>query len=207
MKIHDKLDGIFNRGSKVKVLRFLFREEDEHTGRRIARAVGLSPSLTHSALAELASERLIEVKEKGRSKLYRLRKDNIVVKKLLIHLFESERGLYGDLLKEVKKGLAKAGEGVVTLAVFGSVAAKREAVGSDFDLLVVVENTAVKKTVQGRIDRLGVSLAERYGIALSPYIVVKGQLKGGRSKILPLIKSIQSNYKLIYGEPLERLMA
>ena len=42
MKIHNRLDEILSRGSKIKVLRYLFREDDEHTGLGIAKTVGIN---------------------------------------------------------------------------------------------------------------------------------------------------------------------
>ena len=58
MRIHDKLDEILKQGSKIKILRFLFAEKDEHTGRRIARGIAMSPSSTYNTLQEMRREGL-----------------------------------------------------------------------------------------------------------------------------------------------------
>ena len=207
MKIHNKLDEILSRGSKVKVLRYLFLEDDEQTGRGIARAVEMSPSLVHSILSELFAESLVEVREKGKAKLYRLRRGSHIVKKLLQPLFEGEQNLFKDLTRDLKTGILKSRQDVLSVSIFGSVAAKKETVGSDLDLLVVVGTASGKRNIQRSIDELSIDVAGKYGITLSPYVVTKGELKKKRSRELPLVKSILANNQLIYGEPVERILA
>lgn len=207
MKIHHKLDEILSRGSKVKVLRYLFLENDELTGRGIARAVGMSPSLVHSVLSDLFAEGLVEVKEKGKAKLYRLRRGSHIVKKLLQPLFEAERDLFKDIIKEIKYGIPRSRKEVVNVSIFGSVAAGRETARSDLDLLVVVGSASGKETIQRSIDELSIGLAEKYGITLSPYVVTEGELKKKQDRKLPLVKSLLANNQLIYGEPVERILA
>jgi len=207
MKIHDQLDGILSRGSKVRILRYLFQEDDEHTGRGIARAVGMSPSMAHSVLSELSAEGLVDVREKGRAKLYRLRMDSYIVEKVLGPLFEGEQNLFKDLTRDLKTGILKSRQDVLSVSIFGSVAAKKETVGSDLDLLVVVGTASGKRNIQRSIDELSIDVAEKYGITLSPYVVTKGELKKKRSRELPLVKSILANNQLIYGEPVERILA
>ena len=207
MKIHSRLDDILSRGSKVKVLRCLFREDDAQTGRGIARAAGMSPSMAHSVLSELFGEGLVDVRKKGQARLYRLRKESYIVEKLLGPLFQGEDDLFKDLINDLKSGILRSKQKVENISIFGSVAAGRETVRSDLDLLVVVGTASGKKSIQKSIDELSISLAEKYGIVLSPYVVTGRELKEKRDRKLPLIKSILSNNHLIYGEPVERILA
>jgi len=177
MKLHNKLDETFSRGSKVRVLRYLFREQDEHTGRGIANAVGLSPSITHAVLKELAAEGLLDIRVKGKAKLYKLREDHYVVKQILSPLFESEMKLFATMFAEIKSGILKARGDVMTIAVFGSVAEGNETVKSDLDLLVVTRNISGKKKVEMLLDKLTTGLAEKYSMALSPYILTIFEVK------------------------------
>ena len=207
MKIHNQLDKIFSRGSKVKVLRYLFREDDEHTGRGIASEVGMSPSMAHSVLLELSVDGLVDVRKKGNAKLYRLRGGSYVLDKLLKPLFEGEQDLLKELIKDLKSGVLSSGVEVINISIFGSVAAGRETVRSDLDLLVVVGTSSGKKVIQSSIDKLSICLAEKYEIALSPYVVTGGELMKRRDQKLPLVKSIIDNNQFIYGEPVERILA
>jgi len=207
MKLHYQLDEIFSRGSKVKILRYLFREDDEQTGRGIARAVGMSPSMAHSVLSELSAEGLVDVKKNGNAKLYRLRRGNHILEKLLKPLFAGEQDIFRELIKDLNSGLLSSEQEIVNISIFGSVAARRETVRSDLDLLVVIGTGSDKKSIQNSIDKLSIDLAEKYGIALSPYVVTGGELKKRRDRQLPLVKSILDNNQLIYGEPVERILA
>jgi len=207
MKIHDQLDGIFSRGSKVKVLRYLFREDDEHTGRGIARALGMSPSMAHSVLSELSADGLVNVRKKGQAKLYQLRRKNYIFKKLLNPLFEQEQDLSRKIITDLKAEILSTKQEIFTISIFGSVAARRETVQSDLDLLVVAKTSSGKKAIQKSIDKLSLSLADKYGIALSPYIVTAKEFRLKRDQGLPLVRSILNNNHLIHGEPVERILA
>lgn len=207
MKIHDQLDGIFSRGSKVKILRYLFREDDENTGRGIAKALGMSPSMAHSVLSDLSADGLVDVRKKGKAKLYQLRRKSHIFKKLLKPLFEQEQDLSRELIHDLKSGILSTKQEVLNISIFGSVAARRETVQSDLDLLVVVRTGPGKKAIQSSIDKLSISLAEKYGIALSPYIVTGKEFRQKRDRELPLVRSILNNNHLIHGEPVERILA
>lgn len=207
MKIHDPLDEIFGRGSKIKVLRHLFFAGDENTGRAIAQALGMSPSMAHSVLADLLAEGVVTVREKGRAKLYRMRQGSRVVEKLLAPLFQAERKLLRDVAGEIKAGLAESSREILNVSIFGSVAAGKETERSDLDLLVVLETGRSEKTVLKSLDRLSVVLAREYGINLSPYLVTRAGLKTRQARKLPLISSILGNNQLVYGQPIEKILA
>jgi DNA-binding transcriptional ArsR family regulator len=76
MKIYNKLDEILERGSKIRILRYLYLEKDECTGRAIARSIEMSPSSTYTTLQEMRAEGLISARKKGKAILYRLREEN-----------------------------------------------------------------------------------------------------------------------------------
>jgi len=65
----------------------------------------------------------------------------------------------------------------MTIAVFGSVAEGNETVKSDLDLLVVTRNISGKKKVEMLLDKLTTGLAEKYSMALSPYILTIFEVK------------------------------
>ena len=145
MKIHDKLDEILNQGSKIKILRFLFTENDEHTGRGIANAINMSASSTHKALQEMTKIGIINARKKGKAILYKISKNNHVVKKLLLPLFEKEKTIYDDIVTFIKKALTKRKSDILSAAFFGSVAKKQETVKSDIDLVVVIKDNSKHK--------------------------------------------------------------
>ncbi|MCK5580187.1 MAG: nucleotidyltransferase domain-containing protein [Candidatus Omnitrophica bacterium] len=207
MIIHDKLDEILRQGSKIKILRFLFVEKDEHTGRAIARAIGMSVSSTHKALREMMSEGLIGARKKGNAILYKIKEENYIVKELLGPLFEKERSLYQDMISLIIRYLAKQKRGIISMAIFGSVARGAETSKSDIDLVIVVENKIVKEKIDKAMDTLSVDMAKKFSVAISPYILTKIEIKRKYVKKQAIINAILENNRLIYGEPIERILA
>lgn len=207
MRIHDKLDEILRHGSKIKILRFLFTEKDEHTGRNIAKGIGMSPSSTHKTLQEMKKEGLISARKKGNAILYKLRQDNYVVKKLLSPLFEKEKFIYNDIVLLIKRHLLQAKEDIVSIAVFGSVARKEETSRSDMDLLILLKNKTGKIRVDKLLDKLHVDMVKKFGVAISPYVLTKSEIRLKYNQKQRIIKSILDNNELIYGEPIERILA
>ena len=207
MKLYNKLDEILNQPSKIKVLRFLFAEGGEHTGRGVAKATGLSPSMTHGVLGEMKAVGIIGAQRKDNAVLYCLKRDNYFVKKLLAVLFEKEEGIYDDVVDFIKTKLKKYKATINSLAVFGSVAQGNESKESDFDLLVVVKLEQNRVRIESVLDELCVDLAKEFGIALSPYILSRARFKKRYLEKKKVIEAIIKNNQLIYGEPVERIIA
>lgn len=207
MKIHDKLDEILKHGSKIKILRFLFVERDEHTGRRIARGIGMSASSTYKTLQKMKGEGLISVRKKGNAILYKLQENNHIVKKLLEPLFEKEKSIYSDVISSITKNLFREKKEIVSIAIFGSVARKEETSKSDIDLVVITKDKTGKTKIDKAMDKLSIDMAEKFGAAISPYILTKAEIKKRHLKKQAIIRSILNNNQLIYGEPIERILA
>ena len=207
MRIYNKLDEILDQGAKIKILRFLFTEKDEYTGRGIAKAIGMSASATYNILQDMKKASIIGAKKKGNSILYKLREENYFVKKLLATLFEKEKGIYRDVISSIKKKLLINRSSILSIAIFGSVAINGETPRSDMDLLIVVQNSLDKNRMNSLADKLIVEMAKTFGIALSPYILTKTEMRNRYSRKQKLILSILKNNRLVYGEPIERILA
>jgi len=207
MRIHDKLDEILKHGSKIKILRFLFAEKDEHTGRSIAKGISMSPSSTHRTLLIMADEGLISSRKKGKAILYMLRQDHYVVRKLLGPLFEKEKLIYSDIISLIKRHLLRANGDIATVAVFGSVVRKEETSGSDIDLLVILRDKSGKSRVDKVLDNLHADIVKSFGASLSPYVLTVSEIRHRHNEKKRIIKSILDNNELIYGEPVERILA
>lgn len=207
MKIHNKLDEVLKQGSKIKILRFLFTERDEYTGRGIARGIGMSASSTYKTLQNMKEEGLIGARKKGNAILYKLRENNHIVKKLLEPLFEKEKSIYSDIICSIKKHLFPEKKEILSIAIFGSVAREEETSGSDIDMIVITKDKIGKIKIDKAMDRLSIDLGKKFGAAISPYILTKAEIKKRYAKKQPIICSILNNNRLIYGEALERILA
>lgn len=207
MKIHNSLDEILQQGAKIKILRFLFSEKDEHTGRGIAKGIGMSASSTHKTLQEMKGAGLIKVRKKGNASLYRLQEDNYIVKELLEPLFKKEKSLYKDIISLIKRDLLQQKEKIVSIAIFGSVVRKEETSRSDLDLVIIAEDKIGKARIDKAINKLSIDMAKKFSVAISPYILTKTEIRKKFIKKQTIISSILENHQLIYGEPIERILA
>jgi predicted nucleotidyltransferase/biotin operon repressor len=207
MKIHNKLDKLLSQNSKVKIIRLLLYEKDEHTGRGIAKAINMSASATYKALQEMKDEGLIDVRRMGNAILYKLKEDNYYVRNLLLPLFEKEKSVFSDIVNLIKKILLEKKEGIISVAIFGSVANMKETLESDIDLLIITINDKKRQKIKGSLDELSIGMAKKYRVAISPYVLTKEEIQQKYFKGKPIIKSIMNNNILIYGEPIERILA
>ncbi len=207
MKIYDKLDEILKNGSKIKILRFLFTEGDEHTGRGIARGISMSVSSTYSTLQRMKDEGLLSVRKKGNAILYKLQKNNYIVKKLLEPLFEKEKSISNDIVSFIARNLFREKKEIISIAIFGSVARKEERSRSDIDLVVIAKSKIGKSKVDKAMDKLSIDVAKKFGASISPYILTEAEIKRKYNEKQPIIHSILNSNQLIYGEPIERILA
>lgn len=206
MRIHDKLNEILSQGAKIKILRFLSAEKDEHTGRGIAKSISMSPSSTYNTLQEMKKEGLVSARKKGNAILYKLQEENYIVKKLLGPLFEKEKSLYDDMISLIKKRLLRAGDNIISIAVFGSVVRKEETAQSDIDVLVIIKNKTEKSNIDKTIDELYTDMAKKFSASISPYVLTIKEIRQKHRRKKSIIKSILDNNQLIYGEPIERIV-
>jgi predicted nucleotidyltransferase len=207
MKIHDVLNSVLRHKGKVKVLRFLLSGKEEYTGRGIAAGVSMSPSATHAILKDLRRDGLITVRKVGNALLYTLNKEVYVVKEILVPMFEKEKDVYRKLIARIERSVKKQRNTIVSVVLFGSVVKKEETAESDVDILVITRTTHGKRMVDTVMDELCITIAKEFDAVLSPYILTVAELRSTDPKRKRLIDSILENNRLIYGEPIERILA
>ncbi|VAW15597.1 hypothetical protein MNBD_BACTEROID05-34 [hydrothermal vent metagenome] len=207
MKIFDRLDETLSHKPKIKVLRFLAIGKGEYTGRGIARAVGMSASSIHQILQEMKDENLVVVRKIGNAILYKIYAENYIIKNLIMPLFEKEKRIYDDLVLLIKKQLKEGKDEISCVAVFGSVAQRKETAKSDLDLVVITKTKKGKTKIDKLMDNLSISLANKFQVLLSPYILGYDEIKKMNTKKSALVRNILKNNRLIDGEPIERILA
>lgn len=92
--IHTLEDLLAGTG-RIAVLRALVRADGSMTGRQIARSAGLSHAGATRILSRLTDAGLVIRREVGRANLHHLNRDDPVVERLVVPLFEAEERLAG----------------------------------------------------------------------------------------------------------------
>lgn len=207
MRIHQPLNKILNNETKVKILRFLYSNGIEWSGRRIAREIQISPATCHKALQELYSEGILLLRNVGKTYLYQFNHDNYVAEELLRPLFKKEERLLkviSRLLRDEFSGKVK--ERIVSIALFGSVEKREDRPDSDIDLLVLVTRAKDKEKIEKAFDNLNEKTMRLFGKIVSPYIESVSGFRRKYKQGLPVVKEIVQSHKLISGKSLREVI-
>ena len=100
------LDHILGQLSKIKIIRFLIKAGVPMNGREIGKAVGLSHVRCYTILKEFSEQGIVSLRQIGRSTVYELQQNHIVVKYWLKPLFLKEELLKNSLARAVTNYLS-----------------------------------------------------------------------------------------------------
>ena len=207
MRIHQPLNKILNNETKVKVLRFLYKNDIEWSGRRIAREIQISPATCHKALGELYSEGILLLRNVGKTYLYQFNHENYVSKELLRPLFKKEERLLKVISRLMRDEFSeKVKERIVSIALFGSVEKREDRPDSDIDLLVLVTRAKDKEKIEKSFDNLNEKTMRLFGKIVSPYIESVSGFRRKYKQGLPVAKEIVQSHKLISGKSLREVI-
>jgi len=203
MKYTRPLDDILGQKSSVRVLRYLADGMVEDSGRQIASAVGMSPTVVHRALGDLVAQGVVRTRRVGNTHLFALDEKNYLVEEMLLPLFGEERKLTERLALEVAR---TATPDAVSVILFGSVAAGSEQAYSDVDLLVIAEDSRAKKRLAASFSENAGDFMARFGNVLSPYIITRHDFKHRYRRGDGLIKAAVRQGRLVHGEPISEVV-
>ena len=207
MRIHQPLNKILNNETKVKVLRFLYSNDIEWSGRRIAREIQISPATCHKALQELYSEGIVLLHNVGKTYLYQFNHENYVAKELLHPLFKKEERLLKVISRLLRDEFSeKVKERIVSIALFGSVEKREDRSDSDIDLLVLVARAKDKERIEKAFDNFNEKIMKSFGKIASPYIESVSGFRRKYRQGLPVVEEIVQSHKLISGKSLREVI-
>lgn len=204
MLITNPLDGILGQASKVSILRFLATTNAELNGREIAVAVGLSHVKVHTALKELSKHGVVIMRRSGKSILYRLNLNNVLVKDLLLPLFEEEAKI-GEALKEIISKHLKRPKPTSAI-LFGSFATGNAKPDSDLDVLIVASNKRDIPMLNEALEKVEEIITASFGNQLAPIVMSKKEFKEKFKNKDKLITNITREGRVIFGNTINDLI-
>lgn len=200
------LDRLMDNKIKTRILRILCKRNTGHTGRQLARELGISPTTASKFLGGLAKEGVLTISGVGQAYLYKLNDKNYAVKNILAPFFQKEKNIFDVLTALIRKNLSKSSVDIESAVIFGSVAKKEQNAKSDVDLLVVVKNIKDKKKIEYIMNKASGVIAQNFQTIVSPYILTVDQFRKKHKEKSPIIKEIIGSYILISGKSPERLI-
>jgi predicted nucleotidyltransferase len=204
MRFRHVLDDILGRRSNVVLLRFLVRTRGEHSGRDLARLVGLDHKTCHAALRGLTAQGVVDSRRLGTALAYRLRDRHPVVQDILKPAFAREEDLAERFVRDAAK-LARTR--ALSVVLFGSVVRGEEGPESDVDILFVVKDPASRSRAKGALDEVAGELAARYGSV--PQFIVE-DLASFRCKIGrgdPFLNEVLRSGRVVLGKSLSEILS
>ena len=199
------LDVLGNR-IRVRILRHLVRRGGEHTGRRLARALGEQPKQVSVALRLLWQAGLLVRKAAPPAHLYSPNSDHYLVREALLPAFEAEARWLDALGQEVRQA---GGEAVDSVLLFGSLSRSTAVADpdSDVDVAVLVGELGRVQDVRRTLAARQGALHERYGHAVSPMVLSVAEFRTRFRKRDPLVRSMVRHGEVLTGRPIAELLS
>lgn len=185
---------------KIKLLRIFHDNPNrEFTLYDIRKMFNLSSGTVIPILKSLANSRALLSRRVGKSILYQLNSNNLIVKKIL-EIFGSERELLFEKAREFVKKLDKTD--ILSIVLFGSVATGKITELSDIDFVIVYKNKY--QLVKSNVERLSEKFLEQE-ILISPIILSRKEIIEMLNRYDTFILRVQDEGKVLYGKPLEKI--
>jgi predicted nucleotidyltransferase len=204
------LDSVLSSSVRVRVLRALIGLTRPVSGREAARLAGTSLPMTQRTLAEFVELGVLLLEETPAQHLYRINRDNLLVREGLVPLFEAEERRSRAIFEELRRVLTESPEAkdatVETAIVFGSAARGDDAPGSDFDLLVVTRDPAGAERVHDLLSARAPGLRTRFGLTLSPVVLDREVVRREAGDGAGLIQDVLRDGRRICGRTLEEIV-
>lgn len=195
MLYQNYLEVLLGSRVKVKILRTLCRHRGkEFTIRELADFLNVSHTGVRKALSDLYKMNVVRIRVIGKSHAVTVNSESYAAG-LVDKMFKME----GETLSELVKLIAeKLGDPTITSAlIFGSVARGEEESLSDIDLFILTED---KEKVEGAVSELQREVSNRFGNAISPYILSEEDLADEDK--LQILEEIRKKHIVVRGKPL-----
>ncbi len=197
------LDFIFSAPSHISILRTLYAFQNGLSGRECARKSNINHQSCNVALDKLVEIGILYRKGYGRSVLYFVNLQNLIIIKALIPLFQAE----ADIIKQLKKDLEKFYLGAtLSVIIFGSQSKGLAKIGSDLDICFIVQNDNSKKVLNQMFVHSSPWFKNKYGFSINPIYFTKKEIIVLYNSKNMLIDNIIRDGEIIYGLEIKEII-
>ncbi|MHB8312360.1 MAG: nucleotidyltransferase domain-containing protein [Candidatus Dormibacteria bacterium] len=186
------------------VLAVLARTAYPLTGRRIHLLTERSYSQVHATLARLCASGLVHGERRGQAVAYTLNRDHVLASSVLDAATSLAR-----VEELVTKLIGSFSIPPVCVALFGSFARRDGDEASDIDVLMV-RPAGLRESSRGWAEQR-LAFCERVELVTGNRVqlldVSRAELGGRRHRETPLAASLRREARVLYGIPLDRLLA
>ncbi len=165
---------------RLKIVRFLLKNEALKSEREISRLLNVSHMSVNRTMRDLWAMNLVTPMRAGTAFLWKTNRQGYafdVFSRALDPLIGMAPPIE-ELKAVIRKSLPLPK--IEKIVLFGSVARQKEKPGSDIDLFVLVKGEAEKVIVDQALDSLVIICLEKFGHPLSPYLQTKAEIAARR---------------------------
>jgi len=196
------LDDIFGSKNNIRVLRYLTNHQDwEFNISELSKDIRINKGVLSRLIKKLGYSNLIKVNLKGRIVLFRLNKENMLIKNTVIPIFKIENSIFNDIIKP--RLLSLKSKNIISIILYGSYANRNFKLTSDIDLLIVVKEN--DSNLKNNADKIKSEFLEQ-DLILRIDLIKLNEFKKLYKLKEPLILSMQKNYEVLYGGNFDALI-
>jgi predicted nucleotidyltransferase len=181
------LDRVFSAPSHIAILRALLDSSEGMSGRQVARLAQVNHQACATALRRLEETGVVERQGSGQTQLFRLNREQAVVRDLILPLLTRERAVFQGLLRRL--GRLVAGR-CARAMVFGSVARGEEGSESDLDLLLIAEGARGRPRAREAAREARTRMWKEWGVRVNGIVLTSRQVELRRRRGDPLVAAI-----------------
>jgi len=181
------LDQVFSAPSHIAILRALLDTAEGMSGRQVARLARINHQACATALHRLEALEVVQRQGAGQSQLFRLNRDHILVRDLLVPLLRREREVFLGVLERLRHLAAARG---VRALLFGSAARGEEGPESDLDLLLLADGVRGRQIARQVAEEARAILWKEWGLRVNPIVLSQRAVELRRKRRDPLIANI-----------------
>lgn len=138
MLFHHITYKLFNNSIYLRIVSLLIKEPKGASGRTLAKLADVSVYKMHHALKFLCEQGVIHYFQMGRTHVYSLHKEHVLVQKIFMPSILFQKEVFSQLGDDIVKMMVPKPLSVI---LYGSVAIGEERPDSDLDLLLVYKDT------------------------------------------------------------------
>lgn len=193
-------DIIFHLGYPIylDLIRYLLPHAEGLSGNALAQLTGVSCPKANGALGFLVGQGILSKRSVGKSYLYRICPEHVLLKQILLPQLEFQKNIYLGLGQFIAKYLKPRPSSII---LYGSMARGEENPDSDIDIILVYSKKIKEAPSFEDYDELIAAVNRRYGNNLSVRRAYKSQLlekyRSGDSWFQDLVRE----GIVIHGEP------
>lgn len=194
MLFRNSVISLLNSPLKLKIIAFLIKKDVLMSEREISRLLDVSHMSVNRTMQELEGINFVHPGRVGRAHVWRVNRRSYAfqVYSQVIEVLSAVNSPMEDLKATILANLPLPA--IEKLVLFGSVAKQDERHDSDIDIFILVKDESAMAEIHAAVEALSLICLERFGNALSPYVLTRKSLR--EKARLKLVSEIDSGIVL-----------